>query len=52
MKKCFYLNPDLRPEGWEMRGKGAGAMLAGIEKDSALKEQYKDALKEIKDLPG
>ena len=49
MKKCFYLNPDLRPEGWEMRRKGAKAMLAGIEKDSALKEQYKDALKEIKD---
>ena len=47
IERCYYLNKDLRPEGWQMSLERAKLMMQGLQRNKELRDKYKDAYKEI-----
>jgi hypothetical protein len=47
IERCYYLNKDLRPEGWQMSLERAKIMIQGLQRNKELRDRYKDAYKEI-----
>jgi hypothetical protein len=48
INNCFYLNPGLRPQGWQMRKNSAEKVIQGLEKDPVLRGKHQQVYKEIK----
>ena len=46
-EQCFYLNKNLRPEGWKMSPGRAKIVMKGLQQNKELRDKYKDAYKEI-----
>ena len=43
LERCFYLNKDLRPDGWQMYPEGAKIVLTGLQQNKNIRERYKNA---------
>jgi hypothetical protein len=47
LDRCFYLQKDLRPEGWTMRIGAVKQLLEGLKKSLDLQERHQEAIKEM-----
>jgi len=47
IERCFYLNKDIRSEGWKMGSGRAKIVMKGLQQNKELRDRYKDAYKEI-----
>lgn len=45
--QCYYLNKDLRPDGWRWRPEGAELVFQGLKQNKKLQDRYKNAYKEL-----
>ena len=50
LDRCFYLNKDLRPDGWKMETGKVRRMLGDLKKRPDLQERYQEAIKEMGDF--
>jgi len=50
LDRCFYLNKELRPEGWTMRIGAVKKLLEGLKRSPDLQERHQDAIKEMNEF--
>jgi hypothetical protein len=50
LDRCFYLNKDLRPDGWTMRIGSVKQLLKSLKKSLDLQERHRDAIKEMEEF--
>jgi len=50
LDRCFYLQKDLRPDGWTMKTGAVKLMLEGLKQRPDLQERHQETIKEMEDF--
>lgn len=50
LDRCFYLQKDLRPDGWIMKTGAVKLMLEGLKERPDLQERHQETIKEMEDF--